>query len=182
MAEFIQNANTKTFIDEVNKLVETSRVKNYKEVADAIEWDKTAISNVMNGRRNVPHEKYTKFTEVYKVASPVESGYREKYYTLLEQKVQEQDNIIQYLKEFATKITGFENSHKQLNSNLDKLQSDLLIQAAMNTAYQEWVIEYVGAGNSRKAMTAIRKKAVELLTSFASKGIGVDMGIVSNGK
>lgn len=180
MPEFAQNANTKTFVDEVNRLIQGGKVKNFKEVADVIEWDKTAISNVMNGRRNVPHEKFTKFTEVYKVDNPADNSYREKYYSLLEQRLKERDYLEAYLKEFATKINTFEKSHNELNSNLGRLQHDLIVQAAMLTAYQEWVITHIGGSNSSKVMQSIRKKAVELLTSFESKGIGVDMGIVNH--
>lgn len=182
---FLQNEQSKTFISEVQRLMNAGVVKKYKEIADAIEWDKTAISNVMNGRRDIPLEKYLKFTEVYKVPKTDTSGtdvYKEKYYFLLEQRIKERDNLDAMLREFASKIATFERSHKELNLSLNKLQHDLLVQTAMTTAYQEWTIEHTGAGNSRTVMNSIRKKAVLLLTSFEQKGIGADMGIVSNGK
>lgn len=66
---FIPKEKTKKFIDQVNSLVDSGIVPSYLELADNIDWNRSAMSNVINGRRNVPNDVYKRFTDVYK---PVE--------------------------------------------------------------------------------------------------------------
>lgn len=61
-----QTAKTTKFIADVKRLVDKGSVKNLTEIINALDWEKTMFSNVLNGRRNVPNDKYLKFTEVYK--------------------------------------------------------------------------------------------------------------------
>lgn len=68
------NDKTEKFIRQVKKLVESGRVASYQEIADAIEWDRTALSNVVNKRRNVPPEIYLKFSQVYLPAEIKDEG------------------------------------------------------------------------------------------------------------
>ncbi len=60
-----QSEKTLKFIEEVKILVDTGAVKNHAEIINAIGWDKTTFSNVINGRKNVPNDVYRKFKEVY---------------------------------------------------------------------------------------------------------------------
>lgn len=70
---FEPNQKTRNFIKAVKSLVESGKVSGYITIADAIDWDRTAISNVINGRRNVPPEVYKRFTDVYSQKIEVES-------------------------------------------------------------------------------------------------------------
>jgi predicted transcriptional regulator len=58
-----QNSITKTFIDSVKFLKERGDVKSFNELADVLKWNRTSMSNVLNGRINVPHEVYKKFAD-----------------------------------------------------------------------------------------------------------------------
>jgi hypothetical protein len=58
---------SKKFIDAVDKLLDSGEVKNKLQIAEALDWDNTALSNVLAGRRNVPADIYRKFTSIYKV-------------------------------------------------------------------------------------------------------------------
>jgi len=177
---FVQNETTKLFIQEVNRLIQTGTVDGYKALAEKIGWDKTAISNVMNNRRNVPNKIFAAFTEVFNLENPARMDYKEKYYTLLEQRIKEADRIEPLIRELVLSSKQMSKRIEQLEKNSGVLHHSLIVSAAMQTAYQEWVIDHVsGEGNNRKVMNQIRKKAVALLTSFESKGIGVDMGIVN---
>lgn len=63
---FTPDDKTKKFVRWVKALINSGKVPSYQDVADNIDWDRTALSNVVNGRRNVPPEVYLKFTKVYK--------------------------------------------------------------------------------------------------------------------
>ncbi len=53
---FIQNQLSKKFVEVAKGLKSRGQVKEYAEIADVIGWDRTALSNAMNARRNVPPE------------------------------------------------------------------------------------------------------------------------------
>jgi hypothetical protein len=90
---------TKRFVQEIDHLVSQGIIKNRSAVAEKIGWDKTAISNVVNRRRDIPLDKYIRFKKVFDPGAE-EGGieYRDKYITALEQRVQEQSTMIEYLK------------------------------------------------------------------------------------
>lgn len=69
---FEPNDKTRKFIRQARTLVDSGQVGGYKEIADAIDWDRTAVSNVINGRRNIPPEVFKRFTDVYKLGEIVE--------------------------------------------------------------------------------------------------------------
>lgn len=50
----------------VKNLVENGIAPSYVDIADTLEWDRSAMSNVINHRRDVPNAVYKRFTEVYK--------------------------------------------------------------------------------------------------------------------
>jgi len=60
-----QSSITKFFIETVNKLIDKGELKGYKELAEKLDWNRTSLSNVINGRINVPTEVYKKFAEMY---------------------------------------------------------------------------------------------------------------------
>lgn len=61
--------HTIKFKQQVDELIRSNTVKDYKEIAKAIGLDNTSLSNVLNNRRNIPHERYEKFTKVYNLKS-----------------------------------------------------------------------------------------------------------------
>jgi len=60
---------TTLFINAVNDLVGSLKVRNRKEIVDKLEWDTTSMSSVMNGKRNVPSEIADKFFKDYNIAN-----------------------------------------------------------------------------------------------------------------
>lgn len=61
---------SKTFIKQVENLMNTGIVKTHTEIIEQLGMTKSMFSSVMNGRRNIPIDKYNRFTEVYAVAVP----------------------------------------------------------------------------------------------------------------
>lgn len=59
---------TKRFLDQANSLIRQGVVANFSQLADAIDWDRTSMTSVRKGRRQIPQAVYRKFTEVYKIA------------------------------------------------------------------------------------------------------------------
>jgi len=57
------------FIENVNHLLSTKTFRNRREIVDKLEWDETAMSNVMNGRRQVPEDIAEKLFKLYKDAN-----------------------------------------------------------------------------------------------------------------
>jgi hypothetical protein len=62
---------TARFITAVNDLVQSLKVRNRNEIVDKLGWDKTAMSNVMNGRRPVPYDIAEKLFTVYNIENNV---------------------------------------------------------------------------------------------------------------
>jgi hypothetical protein len=60
-----QNALTRTFIMTVNSMKDRGVVSSYNDLADKIGFNRTSMSNVINGRRNVPTDIYQKFAEMF---------------------------------------------------------------------------------------------------------------------
>lgn len=65
---FQQNEKTLTFIKWVQYLVDNAIAPTYADISDTIEWNRSAMSNTLNKRRNVPNDVYKTFTDVYKIA------------------------------------------------------------------------------------------------------------------
>lgn len=63
---FIPKEKTVKFIEQVQNLVDNGIVPSYVDIANTIEWNTTAMSNVINKRRNVPNDVYKRFTDIYK--------------------------------------------------------------------------------------------------------------------
>lgn len=62
-----QELVTKEFRKRVNDLINSSQVADYSEIIKKLEWNKSSMSSVMNGSRNVPLDIWAKFAEVYNV-------------------------------------------------------------------------------------------------------------------
>jgi hypothetical protein len=65
--DFAQNSFTREFIIQTKELVD-NRVYDYKSLSKALDWNKSAMSSVINGYRNIPIEKWEVFKGVYKNA------------------------------------------------------------------------------------------------------------------
>jgi len=65
MSDFQQNQITKEFIDEVNWLIDLALVKNQAEIVKKLDWNPSTMSEVMSGKRNVPHKIAYEFFKVY---------------------------------------------------------------------------------------------------------------------
>lgn len=76
-----QSDKTIQFIKQVKELKDTGKINKYVEIIDALEWDKTSLSNVMNGRMNIPDWVYIKFREVYGIR--IEDPGRESMETIM---------------------------------------------------------------------------------------------------
>ena len=59
------SADTQSFISQAEALVKGGHVRNYKEIYTSIGIGPTLLSNIRNGRKNIPAIHYKKFTEVY---------------------------------------------------------------------------------------------------------------------
>lgn len=117
---FEQNEKTRNFIDTVKRLIESGEVKNQAAIVDALEWDKTLMSNVMNGRKNVPNDIYRKFTDVFQFEEvPTDADYRDRYIALLEQQLRDQQVLIAELKErMDSRTLQIQDQITGLSSNL----------------------------------------------------------------
>jgi len=65
------------FIATVNDLIEKKIIRNRKEVVDILEWSESGLSNVMAGRRPVPHDKAAKLFTLYKIDNTYSPKYTE---------------------------------------------------------------------------------------------------------
>lgn len=117
---FEQNDKTRNFIETVKKLIESGEVRNQATIVDALKWDKTLMSNVMNGRKNVPNDVYRKFTELFQVTTPpTDADFRDKYISMLEQQVKDRDRQLAELKDRMDSRT------LQITDQIEKLQASL---------------------------------------------------------
>ena len=60
-----QELNTKKFIEAVEMLKNTGVVKFDKEIIEALDWNKTTFSSVINGGKLIPTYRYELFNKVY---------------------------------------------------------------------------------------------------------------------
>jgi DNA-binding transcriptional regulator GbsR (MarR family) len=85
------NKITKKFQDQVNNLISEGIVANQQAIVDALGWNKSQMSQAMNGAKNIPLVVYQKFTDKYGLADPVgDIEYKEKYLSSLEDRVESQ--------------------------------------------------------------------------------------------
>lgn len=56
---------TKRFVKAVKSLIDSGKAGTEKEIAERLEYNYSALNQIMNGHRNVPSHVYQKFTEIY---------------------------------------------------------------------------------------------------------------------
>lgn len=69
------SSRTETFILYANELVSSHIVKNFAEIADKLEWNRSMLSGVMQRKKNVPDHIFVRFMEVYfpsKITNPLQ--------------------------------------------------------------------------------------------------------------
>lgn len=65
--EFLQDELSKRFINHVDKIIKLNPDKDYTKIAEEIKYDKSSVSNVIKGRRNIPYKKYKEFADLYNI-------------------------------------------------------------------------------------------------------------------
>jgi hypothetical protein len=65
---FEQNVLSRKFVQMAKSLIASGKERTIKDVANRLNYNYSALNQVMNGRRNIPQPIYDKYTEVY---SPV---------------------------------------------------------------------------------------------------------------
>jgi len=63
-----QSEKTIKFNRLVKSLVDSGTVKNYTQIIDELDWNKSMMSSVTNGVKNVPNDVYRKFLKVYQLS------------------------------------------------------------------------------------------------------------------
>lgn len=151
---FEQTEKTRNFIESVKRLIDTGEVKNQAAIVDALEWDKTLMSNVMNGRKNVPNDVYRKFTEIYPVAPPqTDADYRDKYIALLEARV----------KELEARSAPPPATSTGIEDRLQKIRDDQKVMFSLLVSYQEYWLKLQEKDPKKLALAlrTIQRNALE---------------------
>lgn len=84
------NSITRKFKEQVDYLISQGVVANKQEIVDALGWNKSQMSVVIKGTKNIPLAVYRKFTSKYKlIEEPLEAisdtgDFRDKYIKSLE--------------------------------------------------------------------------------------------------
>lgn len=62
---FKQNEITKKFIEDTKTLLNKGDIASYVALAEKLGYNKTSMSNVINGRINIPLPVYKKFADIF---------------------------------------------------------------------------------------------------------------------
>lgn len=179
---FAPNNVTKKFVQQAKELLNTGKVKRYSDIAEAVEWDKTALSNVINGRRNIPQEIYKEFTTVYNVEEIKNPAHMEqglvkelmdslkKNVAALEKQVELQEREAAIQAERVKAINTAFDRIDRLQSYLNKLEKNQLMILAAQRAYQEYWAKYfpVKGVKPEDVIIEIDNRAVELVGTYLS--------------
>lgn len=69
-----QSTLTKNFISSVRQLVDTGVVKNAGDLADKLNWNKSTMSEVITGKRNVARHIALRLDSIIPVLAPQNQG------------------------------------------------------------------------------------------------------------
>lgn len=117
---------TKTFIKQVEGLLNTGAAATYAEIADTLDWDRTSMTSVIKGRRNVPVAVYRRFTEHYNLLAPEFNGQDEAENALIREQFLKND-LIEALRDSNKLLKEALDS----NISLKKLHKDVLTNSEM---------------------------------------------------
>lgn len=168
--EKIPNQNTKIFVKEANSLVETGTVASLAALAEDIEWNKSGMSLVMNGKRNVPFDVFKRFTTRYSVKlskdlEPVnepEAPYGTK------------DEMIALLKQNNKLLED------QLNSATGELRHIAVMNFAMLKTMRKSVAQILAKTEKKDLLEVagkLDKETAAFYRSVREKGSLIDLGI-----
>jgi hypothetical protein len=156
------DAKTKDFLKKVDYLIDRGIVKNTQAVIDTLEWNKSVMSSVRNGKLPVPQYIYNKFKEAYADDLKVEETFKngddkdkiitllERQIALLEQQLRQKDERITYL--------------------IDKLNSDfvwLRQSAGITAAYAKAVFQSCAPHRAKTEGIPLKKVVDEMDTLYA---------------
>lgn len=164
-AEFKQNGRSKAFVEQAAALIEANTVKDYIQIATAIGFDKTSVSNVVQGRRNIPFEKYKKFTTLYSIPNHDQEGMDSspKKEILATENGQDQKDLIIQLQSEIIKLQRDKSS--EVERRLDEIEKDLTLVHSELIAGLQVVYESVQGLNKTpigKPENTFRKKISEI--------------------
>jgi hypothetical protein len=122
------------FIDQVESLIKRGIVGKQAEIAEAIGYDPTSLTNVLKKRRPLPQSVYKRFTEVYKlepmiVATDENEDYRAKYVASLEVQVRDKDERIKLLLGYIDSLRDEMRELALINQTIAVVSQDLLVEA-----------------------------------------------------
>lgn len=119
------NYISKQFIAFADDLIEKGVVGSDKEIVDAIDWHKSSMSQVRNGRQNIPIEVYRKFVSYYKLKKTEPDEVAEDLRDRLIETLQEQNK---FLKDQLNSVTGQLRHVLLLTSSMVETNQDSLAQ------------------------------------------------------
>jgi len=91
---------TDEFIELVNSLINKGVFKNKNDVVEKLQWNKSVMSSVMNGKLKVPFHIYTRLKNEYLPKEDSDhDDYKAKYIKLLEMQATNNELILAELKE-----------------------------------------------------------------------------------
>jgi hypothetical protein len=123
----VQNKITLKFKEQVKSLIAEGKAANREEIVSAIEWNKSQMSQVMTGARNIPVAVYRKFTTHFGL-KPEESPVIEPGGYSNEDYIMSLRDQISLLKEQVSWLKG-EMRHIELtNQAILQANQDLLIE------------------------------------------------------
>jgi hypothetical protein len=169
-----QTENTKKFIVMVKALLDKGTIRKMVDLVDALDWNNTMLSNVMNGRKNVPSDIYRKFTELYP-PNTHELDYRDKYIAQLEQQVAQLEKQLAYNQDVLSgKIDALSKPVTGIEQVIDKAMKNQLLFHAVQAAFRDMILELAAkhTGGSLEDMNEILgHKAAAYLQKRKQEGI-----------
>jgi DNA-binding Lrp family transcriptional regulator len=155
--KFKPSENTKKFIEQVKNLKNAGVVDRFGEIVDALKWDKTALSNVMNGRRDVPPEVYSLFTEVYKdkiTPSGLDQGLKDRYIELLERSLKDKEATEQEIIAHLKMIGGSQEAAiARLTAGQDVVMQALGLLLGQPQEYLKSIAHNIATGHGEKRLS-----------------------------
>lgn len=165
------NKLTQDFLNQVQSLIDKGIAANKTEVVNAINWNKSSMSEVSNGRKNVPVAVYRKFVSYYNIQPPEpEQVVTEPEPAFLTSK----DEMIALLKQNNKLLED------QLNSATGELRHIAVMNfsmlRAMRTTMAE-ILSRVAKTEYQQVTSKINKETASYYRKVREKGSLIDLGI-----
>lgn len=163
---FSQNEKSKKFVKQVKSLIDTGAVSSLTEISEAVEWNRTALSQVLNGSRNVPNDVYARFTNRYNETPSDVADYKEEQIAFLKEQNQ-------FYKEQISLLTEKLKTIDKIMASLNEIAENQFLFGATQQGWQEWWSEHLPMKPKvppHVIKETINKKAASLLRSYEEKG------------